>query len=58
MSLIRREVELMRKITTIDTAVNPFNNPKRKVAAFVRVSKSSEEQLISLEAQKKPFKIL
>lgn len=41
----------MKKITKIDT-VTQVESTKLKVAAYVRVSTSSEEQLLSLENQK------
>lgn len=58
MSRTRKEVELMRKITTIDAVTSSAVKPKKKVAAYVRVSTSNEDQLISLEAQKKHYKML
>lgn len=50
MSRTRRAVELMRKITTIDAAINQVAKLRLKVATYVRVSTASEDQLISLEA--------
>lgn len=58
MSRARREVELMRKITTIDAATNQKIKARLRVAAYVRVSTVNEDQLISLEAQKKHYKTL
>lgn len=58
MSHTRRGVELMRKITTIDATAPLSAKPKQKVAAYVRVSTSNDEQLISLEAQKKHYKTI
>lgn len=43
------------QITTIDGFASSAVKPKRKVAAYVRVSTSNEDQLISLEAQKKHY---
>ena len=58
MSHTRREVELMRKITTIDAVASATVNSKQKVAAYIRVSTSNEDQLISLEAQRRHYKTL
>lgn len=52
MSHARREVEWMRKITTLDVTTYSAAKSKQKVAAYIRVSTSNEEQLISLEAQR------
>ncbi|HHU19535.1 MAG TPA: recombinase family protein, partial [Bacilli bacterium] len=48
----------MRKITTLDVATSSAVKPKQKVAAYIRVSTSNEEQLISLEAQRRHYKTL
>src|SRR5690625_4191323 len=58
MSRTRKEVEWMRKITTLDVAITSAVKPKQKVAAYIRVSTSNEEQLISLEAQRRHYKTL
>ncbi|WP_301538505.1 hypothetical protein [Fundicoccus ignavus] len=42
----------MRKITTLDVTTYSAAKSKQKVAAYIRVSTSNEEQLISLEAQR------
>lgn len=43
----------MKKITKIEgNMADPFNKPKLRVAAYCRVSTDSDEQLISLQAQK------
>ncbi|HHX68443.1 MAG TPA: recombinase family protein, partial [Gallicola sp.] len=48
----------MRKITTIDVVASSETKPKQKVAAYIRVSTSNEDQLISLEAQRRHYKTL
>src|SRR5690625_2315817 len=58
MSRTRREVELMRKITAIDITTTSAEKSKQKVAAYIRVSTSNEDQLISLEAQRRHYKTL
>lgn len=58
MSDVRREVDLLRKVTTLDMATSSAVKPKQKVAAYIRVSTSIEEQLISLEAQRRHYKTL
>lgn len=58
MSRTRKEVEWMWKITTLDVAITSAVKPKQKVAAYIRVSTSNEEQLISLEAQRRHYKTL
>lgn len=58
MSHTRREVEWMRKITTLDVTTSSAVKQKQKVAAYIRVSTSNEEQLISLEAQRRHYKTL
>src|SRR5690625_5253141 len=58
MSHTRKEGEWMRKITTIDVVASSSVKPKQKVAAYIRVSTSNEEQLISLEAQRRHYKTL
>jgi len=58
MSHTRKEGEWMRKITTLDMTTSSVVNPKQKVAAYIRVSTSTEEQLISLEAQRRHYKTL
>ena len=58
MSRTRREGEWMRKITTLDVATSSIGKPKQKVAAYIRVSTSNEDQLISLETQRRHYKTL
>ena|SRR5699024_393283 len=58
MSRTRREVEWMRKITALDMTTFSVVKPKQKVAAYIRVSTSNEDQLISLEAQRRHYKTL
>src|SRR5690625_4052148 len=58
MSHTRREVEWMRKITMLDVTTSSAVKPKQKVAAYIRVSTSNEDQLISLEAQRRQYKTL
>src|SRR5690625_3672037 len=58
MSHARREVEWMRKITTLDVTTSSAVKPKQKVAAYIRVSTSNQDQLISLEAQRRHYKTL
>src|SRR5690625_2698067 len=58
MSHTRKGGELMRKITTVDAVASSIGKPKQKVAAYIRVSTSNEEQLISLEAQRRHYKTL
>src|SRR5699024_4879900 len=58
MSRTRKEVEWMRKITTLDVAITSAVKPKQKVAAYIRVSTSNEDQLIRLEAQRRHYKTL
>src|SRR5690625_961377 len=58
MSQTRKRGEWMRKITTLDMTTSSVVNPKQKVAAYIRVSTSTEEQLISLEAQRRHYKTL
>ncbi|MEI3609917.1 recombinase family protein [Pseudogracilibacillus sp. SO10305] len=48
----------MRKITMLDVATSSAVKPKQKVAAYIRVSTSNEDQLISLEAQRRHYKTL
>lgn len=48
----------MRKITTLDMTTYSVVKPKQKVAAYIRVSTSNEDQLISLEAQRRHYKTL
>lgn len=48
----------MRKITTLDVTTSSAAKSKEKVAAYIRVSTSNEEQLISLEAQRRHYKTL
>ncbi|BAM46616.1 recombinase family protein [Amphibacillus xylanus] len=48
----------MRKITTLDMTTFSVVKPKQKVAAYIRVSTSNEDQLISLEAQRRHYKTL
>jgi|GEM_PF-3955047 len=43
----------MRKITTLDVTKSSAVKPKQKVAAYIRVSTSHEEQLINLEGNYK-----
>ena len=58
MSRTRKEGEWMRKITTLDVKTSSEVKPKQKVAAYIRVSTSNEDQLISLEAQRRHYKTL
>src|SRR5699024_2885533 len=58
MSHTRKEVEWVKKITTLDVTTSSAVKPKQKVAAYIRVSTSNEEQLISLEAQRRHYKTL
>src|SRR5690625_6786568 len=58
MSHTRKRGEWMRKITTLDVATSSAVKPKQKVAAYIRVSTSTEEQLISLETQRRHYKTL
>ena len=58
MSHTRKRGEWMRKITTLDMTTFSVVKPKQKVAAYIRVSTSTEEQLISLEAQRRHYKTL
>ena len=58
MAHTRKEDEWMRKITTLDVATSSIVKTKQKVAAYIRVSTSNEEQLISLEAQRRHYKTL
>src|SRR5690625_5758473 len=58
MSRTRKEGEWMRNITTLDMTTFSVVKPKQKVAAYIRVSTSNEEQLISLEAQRRHYKTL
>lgn len=58
MSHARKESEWMRKITTLDAATSSIGKPKQKVAAYIRVSTSNEDQLISLEAQRRHYKTI
>src|SRR5690625_6670466 len=58
MSRTRREVEWMRKIKALDMTTYSAVKPKQKVAAYIRVSTSNEDQLISLEAQRRHYKTL
>src|SRR5690625_1110054 len=58
MSYTRREVELMRKVTTLDVVIPSTVKPKQKVEAYIRVSISNEDQLIRLEAQRRHYKTL
>lgn len=46
----------MRKITTFDMTTSSLVNSKQKDAAYIRVSTSTEEQLISLDAQRRHYK--
>ncbi|GGN65106.1 recombinase family protein [Oceanobacillus indicireducens] len=48
----------MRKITTLDVTTSSIGKPKQKVAAYIRVSTSNEDQLISLETQRRHYKTL
>src|SRR5690625_7595843 len=48
----------MRKITTLDVTTSSTVKPKQKVAVYIRVSTSNEDQLISLEAQRRHYKTL
>ena len=48
----------MKKITTLDVRTSSETKPKQKVAAYIRVSTSNEDQLISLEAQRRQYKTL
>lgn len=48
----------MRKITTLDVTASPVVKPKQKIAAYIRVSTSNEDQLNSLEAQRRHYKTL
>jgi len=52
MSLPKKRGELMKKITKIGVNETLIQKKKLKVAAYCRVSTASDEQLISLEAQK------
>src|SRR5690625_7840220 len=56
MSHTRKGGEWMRKITALDMTTFSVVNPKQKVAAYIRVSTSTEEQLISLEDQRRHYK--
>src|SRR5690625_4737150 len=58
MSHTRKRGEWMRKITTLDMTTFSVVKPKQKVAAYIRVSTSNEDQLISLEAQRRHYKML
>src|SRR5690625_1062315 len=58
MSRTRKEGEWMRKITTLDVTTSSAAKSKQKVAAYIRVSTSNEDQLISLEAQRRHYKTL
>ncbi|MBO1001294.1 recombinase family protein [Pseudogracilibacillus auburnensis] len=48
----------MKKITTLDVTTSSLGKSKQKVAAYIRVSTSNEDQLISLEAQRRHYKTL
>ena len=48
----------MRKITTLDMSKYSSVNPKQKVASYIQVSTSNEDQLFSLEAQRRHYKTL
>ena len=46
----------MKRITKIESSnADIFTKPKLQAAAYCRVSTGSEEQLVSLEAQKKHY---
>lgn len=45
----------MKRITKIKANEQPIVKPKKKVAAYCRVSTASDEQLISLAAQKEHY---
>lgn len=47
----------MRKITTLDVTMSLIGKAQQKVAAYIRVSTSNEDQLISLEAQRHTTKL-
>ena len=48
--------ERMKKITKIEgNTANSFIKPKTRVVAYCRVSTGSDEQLVSLQAQKGPL---
>ena len=47
--------ETIKKITIIEPAAAAGKNKKRRVAAYCRVSSGSDEQLVSLEAQKEHY---
>lgn len=49
-----KEVETMKQITKIE-ATNTSSDKKLRVAAYARVSTGSNDQLISLEAQKNHY---
>ncbi len=57
MSHTRKGGEWMRKITTLDVTTSSILKQKQKVAAYIRVSTSNQDQLISLEAQRRHYKI-
>jgi len=48
----RKGCETMKKITKIEPAAATKKKRKRRVAAYCRVSTATEDQLVSLEAQK------
>lgn len=51
----RKRGEWMKRITKIKASEQPIVKPKKKVAAYCRVSTASDEQLISLAAQKEHY---
>lgn len=58
MSHARKESEWMRKITTLDAATSSIGKPKQKVDSYIQESTSNEDQLLSLEAQRRHYKTL
>src|SRR5699024_4428806 len=58
MSHTRRKVEWTRKITTHDVTTSSAAKTKQKVGDYIRLSTSNEEELISLEAQRRHYKTL
>ena len=52
----RKETETMKRITKIEAADTAAK--KLRIAAYARVSTDSDEQLISLDAQKNHYEVL
>lgn len=48
-------MQVIKSVTKIEPTITKVTQPKRRVAAYCRVSSSFDEQLVSLETQKSHY---